>query len=161
MAGFYSGQDGELLINGTKAAKVRSWSFTVNVAVLETVSLEDTDRTIIPGIRSVTGNCSLYYYQTAAGVGNDVTTFINNMIKSSTAEVTRTEDGVDVTSGDSTTTPPATVKLQLRVNDGSNHGRYIELNTVLTSLSMTNSVGEVLSADVSFEGNGAPTGLAI
>ena len=46
MAGFYSGKEGELLIDGTKVAKVRSFSFSFNQAVLETVSLEDTDRTI-------------------------------------------------------------------------------------------------------------------
>ena len=63
MAGFYSGKEGELLINGTKVAKVRSWSFTFNQAVLETVSLEDTDRTIIHGTRSYTGSASVYYYQ--------------------------------------------------------------------------------------------------
>ena len=40
---FYSGQDGQLYVNDNKVAKVRSWSITVNQAILETVSLEDTD----------------------------------------------------------------------------------------------------------------------
>ena len=43
MSGFYSGKEGELFIDGTKVAKVRSWSFSMNQAVLETVSLEDAD----------------------------------------------------------------------------------------------------------------------
>ena len=82
MAGFYSGKEGELLIDGTKVARVRSWSFTFNQAVLETVSLEDTDRTIIPGIRSYTGNASVYYYQQTAGGGSGtLSTLINSMIK--------------------------------------------------------------------------------
>ena len=83
MAGFYSGQDGRLYVNDNFVSKVRSWSFTVNQAVLETVSLEDTDRTLIPGIRSVTGNASLYYYQSSAGTGTDaggITTLLTNMI---------------------------------------------------------------------------------
>ena len=67
MAGFYSGQDGQLYVNDNKVAKVRSWSFTVNQAILETVSLEDTDRTLLPGLRSVSGGCSLYYHQETAG----------------------------------------------------------------------------------------------
>ena len=70
MSGFYSGQDGELFVNNNKAAKVRSWSFTFNQAVLETVSLEDTDRTIIHGIRSYTGSASVYYYQSTSGGGS-------------------------------------------------------------------------------------------
>ena len=48
MSGFYSGKEGQLFIGGDPVAKVRSWSFTFNQAILETVSLEDTDRTIIP-----------------------------------------------------------------------------------------------------------------
>ncbi len=69
MACFYSGKEGELFIDGTKVAKVRSWSFNMNQAVLETVSLEDTDRTIIHGTRSYTGSASVYYYQNTAGGG--------------------------------------------------------------------------------------------
>ncbi len=82
MSGFYSGKEGELLIDGTKVAKVRSWSFTFNQAILETVSLEDTDRTIIPGIRSYTGSASIYYYQNTAGGGSGrLSTLINSQIK--------------------------------------------------------------------------------
>ena len=71
MAKFYSGQDGKLFVaNGVhtidtaadEIAKVRSWSFTVNTSVLETVSLGDFDRTLISGITSTTGSCSIYYY---------------------------------------------------------------------------------------------------
>ena len=70
MSKFYSGQDGKLFVadsvtdidsNSDEIAKVRSWSFTVNTSVLETVSLGDHDRTIIPGMSSTTGSCSIYY----------------------------------------------------------------------------------------------------
>ena len=82
MAGFYSGKEGELLMNGNKVAKVRSWSFTFNQAVLETVSLEDTDRTIIHGTRSYTGSASVYYYQDVAGGGaGQLSTFITDIMK--------------------------------------------------------------------------------
>ena len=70
MSKFYSGQDGQLFVNNEnetiqstdQIAKVRSWSFTINTSVLETVSLGDFDRTIIPGITSTTGSASIYYY---------------------------------------------------------------------------------------------------
>ena len=82
MSGFYSGKEGELLIDGTKVAKVRSWSFSMNQAVLETISLEDTDRTIIHGTRSYTGSASVYYYQAAVGVNSgQLSTLISNIIK--------------------------------------------------------------------------------
>mgnify|MGYP003149547571 CR=1 FL=1 len=147
MSGFYSGQDGRLIIAGNTAAKVRSWSFTVNQAVLETVSLEDTDRTLIPGIRSVTGSCSLYYYQATPGEDTDVTTLLNNLITANSGNGGEQGGGTK-----------GTVKFELKVLDGNND-RSITFYAYLTSLSMTSSVGEVLSADVSFEVNGAVTGL--
>ena len=151
MSGFYSGKEGELLIDGTKVAKVRSWSFTFNQAILETVSLEDTDRTIIPGIRSYTGNASIYYYQDTAGGGSGaLSTLINGMIKtgSSAGDGTNAESSKDLT-------------FKLKFKDGSTNGRFIQFAAQPTSMTMTNSVGEIMAANVNFEVNGAPTGLAL
>ncbi len=147
MSGFYSGQDGRLIVDDSTVAKVRSWSFTANQAVLETSSLEDTDRTLIPGIRSVTGSCSLYYYQETAGGTTDTGTLLSNLITANSG------DGGEQGGG-----TKGTVKFQLKILDGNND-RSITFEAYITSLSMTNSVGEVLSADVSFEVNGAVTGL--
>ena len=147
MAGFYSGQDGRLIVNDSTVAKVRSWSFTANQAVLETSSLEDTDRTLIPGIRSVTGSCSLYYYQETAGGTTDTGTLLSNLITANSGSGGEQGGGTK-----------GTVKFELKILDG-NTNRSITFYAYITSLSMTNSVGEVLSADVSFEVNGAVTGL--
>ena len=147
MSGFYSGQDGRLIVNDSTVAKVRSWSFTANQAVLETSSLEDTDRTLIPGIRSVTGSCSLYYYQETVGGTTDTGTLLSNLITANSGSGGEQGGGTK-----------STVKFELKVLDG-NTNRSITFYAYITSLSMTNSVGEVLSADVSFEVNGAVTGL--
>ena len=150
MAGFYSGQDGELLVNGSKAAKVRSWSFSFNQAVLETVSLEDTDRTIIPGTRSYTGSASIYYYQDSAGSGSgQLSTIISNIVKTGGS------------AGDGVNAESTAITLKLKVKDGSANGRFIEFSAIPSSFSMTSSIGEVMAADISFEVNGAPTGLAL
>ena len=127
--------------------ETRSWSFTVNQAVLETVSLEDTDRTLIPGIRSVTGSCSLYYYQETAGGTTDTGTLLGEMITANSGSGGEQGGGTK-----------GTVKFELKVLDGNND-RSITFYAYITSLAMTSSVGEVLSADVSFEVNGAVTGL--
>ena len=147
MSGFYSGQDGRLIIDDTTVAKVRSWSFTVNQAVLETVSLEDKDRTLIPGVRSVTGSCSLYYYQETVGSDTAITPLL--------AQLIREKSGSGGEQGGGTN---RTLKFELKILDGGSD-RTITFYAYLTSLSMTNSVGEVLSADVSFEVNGSVTGL--
>tara|TARA_R100001082_G_scaffold29945_2_gene15049 strand:+ start:8662 stop:9141 length:480 start_codon:yes stop_codon:yes gene_type:complete len=152
MANFYSGQDGQLFVDGgsTAVAKVRSWSFTASQAVLETISLEDTDRTLIPGIRSITGSCSIYYYSEAGsdtGAGG-VSTLLQKFVKPSGGSV----------AGTGKTAKASDVKLKLAIDDGSTFGRFIELFAYITSFSMTNAVGQVLAADISFEGNGAPLG---
>jgi len=150
MAGFYSGKEGELLMNGNKVAKVRSWSFTFNQAVLETVSLEDTDRTIIHGIRSYTGSASVYYYQDVAGGGaGQLSSLISDIIK------------VQSASGDGANAESSSMTFKLKIKDGSTAGRFVEFQAIPTSFSITSAVGEVTAADISFEVNGAPTGLAL
>ena len=150
MAGFYSGKEGELLIDGTKVAKVRSFSFSFNQAVLETVSLEDTDRTIIHGTRSYTGSASVYYYQETAGGGaGQLSTLINNIIKTGSS------------AGDGVNAESTAMTFKLRIKDGSTAGRFIEFQAIPTSFSITSAVGEVTAADISFEVNGAPTGLVL
>ncbi len=51
--------------------------------------------------------------------------------------------------------------FKLKFKDGSSEGRFIQFAAQPTSMSMTNSVGEIMAADVNFEVNGAPTGLAL
>tara|TARA_R100001443_G_scaffold114522_1_gene130659 strand:+ start:208 stop:657 length:450 start_codon:yes stop_codon:yes gene_type:complete len=146
---YASGKDGQLFIDGTQAAKVQSWSFSSTQAVLETTSLEDTDRTLIAGVRSYSGSARLYYYQDSAGAGGDVTTLINKCIKAGSG------------AGDGTAADSSKAELKLKVNDGSANGRFITFSTFLTGISMNIAQGEVLSADVTFEVDGAPTEVAI
>jgi len=155
MSKFYSGQDGKLFVedgNGDisstdEIAKVRSWSFTINTSVLETVSLGDFDRTIIPGITSTTGSASIYYYATsvvgshnANGPSALLSTKIINRILPISGDVPQSQERPKV-------------KFRLQVD---NH-HYIDMNAFITSFSMTNSVGEVMAADISFEADGIPT----
>lgn len=146
---YYSGQQGELYIDGVKAAKVQSWSFSSSQEVLQTSSLGDTDKTSIVGMRSLSGQCRLFYYQDSPGSGGDVTKLLNKCMKAGSGE------------GNGIAADSTSAKLKLRVADGSSGGRYIEFFCWLTSISMSMAIGEVFSADVSFEANGAPTGVLI
>ena len=143
MANFYSGSKGRLYVGDASEAittsedevvKVRSWSFTLNTAVLETVSLGDHDRTIIPGISSGSGSASIYYY----------------------AETTTGENNSGVLSSKiiSTIMPSSSEKQKVRFRLQSDNNHRIDFDAIITSLSMTNAVGEVLSADVSFDIDG-------
>ena len=155
MSRFYSGQDGKLIVNDVTIAKVRSWSFTANQAVLETSSLADTDRTLIAGMRSVTGSCSIYYYR-VQGVASDQTTDVGDLLNK--VLIANETIGSSLSGGKQGGGTNSTVRFQLQIADGgatTGTNTAIDFHAYITSLSMTSSVGEVMSADVSFEVNGA------
>lgn len=146
---FYSGSHGDLLIDGQRAAKVRGWSITASQASLDTTSLADTDRTVTAGVRSMSGNCSLFYYADSNGK-NDASALLRKIIK---ARTTGNEPGIAADS--------EVVRLRLLVHDGSAEGKHLTVDAVLTSVAMSMAVGEVLSADVAFDVNGAPIEVAL
>ena len=53
------------------------------------------------------------------------------------------------------------VSLTLGITDYDNDVKSITMTVVLTSIAMTSSQGEVLSAEVSFEAAAAPTALTL
>ena len=143
---FYSGSSGGLLIDGEKAARVRSWNISSSASMLDTTSLADTDRTVTPGIRSTSGSCDVFYHTTNPSTkeGNSASELLNVLIKA------RSGDGDGVAEE---TTP---VTLKLLVNDGTTDGKYVEVEAYITSAQLTMAVGDVLAAQISFEANGAP-----
>ena len=146
--GFYSGRDGELYVAGTKAAKVQSWSFSSSMAVLETTSLGDTDRTLESGVRSYSGSARLFYYveTPASGANTNLNTILTSAIKAGGSA----GDGENIKSDE--------VVLKLRMTTGSSDVRDIQFSVFITGVSMNSAVGEVASADISWEANGAPYG---
>ena len=147
---FYSGQNGELQIDGTRAAKVQNWQWTANQTTLETTTLGDRDRTSIEGIRNISGTCSLYYY--AADPNNTSTNsasvLLNKLIKQAAGT---TDQGA----------ASEQVRLKFIINDGTSTKKYIEGDCILTSTTMQMAVGDVLSAQVAFEFVGAPTSILL
>jgi len=146
---FYSGTQGEMIIDGVKAAKVRSWSINSSLGLLDTTTLGDTDATSTPGIRTNTGSCQVYYYapideQTAT---NSCSTLINKLLKQQNGSVNN--PGV--------ADEPEKVTLRLAVTESatSTAVKHVTGDVYLTSVAMTCAVGEVLSADVAFQCDGA------
>jgi len=131
---FYSGLDGQLYLDGNPVGKVQNWSLSASQAVLETTSLQDTDRTLINGVRSMSGSCRVFYHS-----GGNASDFINNIIKSG---ATSSEDA----EADQSTT----VLFKLHVNST----KYIEVYAWIIGVSMSMAVGEVFSVDVTFEVSG-------
>lgn len=60
---FYSGRHGSLLYLGKPVAKVRNWSLTASVELLDTSKVDDFAPTYRPGMKSATGSATLFYYR--------------------------------------------------------------------------------------------------
>lgn len=141
MAKVYTGRDGRLLIDGTEQIKVSTWSMSGNLEVLETTSLGDSQRTYVPGVQEFNGNATLLYYNDGTG-RNDAATALKKVLKIGSVSESDTVD------------------LRLRLVEGStNHD--VRLTAYITSVSFGASVGEVSSAQISFQGTGALTAVTI
>lgn len=141
MAKVFTGRDGRLLIDGTEQIKVTNWSLTGNLETLETTSLGDSQRTYAPGVQEFSGSATLLYYNDGAG-RNDAATALKKVLR-----VT------GVSSSD-------TVDMRLRLVDGATNSD-VRLTAYITSVSFGASVGEVSSAQISFQGTGALTAVTI
>lgn len=141
MAKVYTGKDGRLLLDGVEQIKVSNWSLTGNLEVLETTSLGESQRTYTPGVQEFNGSATLLYYKDDAG-RNDAATALK--------KVMRVEG---VSSGD-------TVTMRLRLVDGTSNSD-VQLTAYITSVSFGASVGEVSSAQISFQATGALTEVTI
>ena len=146
---YYSGANGDFWIAGTSVARVQKWAFNTTVALLDTTPLGDTDATSVYGIRNTAGSCSLFYWQDGNKQG-DCSKLIQNIVKGRT---TSTVQGIAAV--------PAVTSLRLRLDDGTvvsgtNVGKFIRGEVLLTSATMTMAQGDVFSADVTFQFIGAP-----
>lgn len=141
MAKFYTGRDGRLLLAGDTLVKVTSWQLSASLETLETTTLGDAQRSYVPGLQSFSGSATLLYYVDTANT-NDASTLLRKVVKTS-----------GVTTSD-------TVALTLRLTDGGTNND-VTLTAYITEASIGSSVGEVVSAQISFQGTGALTTATI
>lgn len=149
MANFYTGKDGELFIGAsstTAIAQIKSWNYSMSMAVLETTSLGDTDRLITDGIRSYSGGATAAYYTTEAGGTSNVKDLLTAAMKTGTGA----GDGVNAAS------EKVILKLRLTEGSGETNARDIQFEVYITGVSMSVSVGEITNVEFTWEANGAP-----
>ena len=140
--GYYSGGDGKMKVGSVEVATVTTWSFTASQETLDVTTLGDRDRQLIGGTRSISGSASISWYS-ASGSNTKQTqasALMGNLVKT------------DGTASDEIT-------LSLGIKDHADAEKVTTMTVVLTSIAMTSSQGEVLSAEVSFEAASAPTAV--
>lgn len=152
---FYSGQHGQLQIksadsgNFAKVGNLKNWSINFTMPVLDTTCLEDTDRTVLHGVRSFSGQSSLLYYSEN-----------NSNLRLMTRDLIygKNKGSNDYSNKNfGQATEPELSHLILRLWDGAT--RDISVFAYITSFTISCQVGEVVTADLSFEGHGSPTDM--
>ena len=148
--GYLSGQHGRMYIKAANAsgynevARVRNWSVNFQQSVLDSTALTDTDRTIVAGLRSFTGSATLFYYEESS---SNVKRIADHFIDTGGTDYSSKTFGVN--------TPPELVKMELRLSGATS--RDIEFYAMISTMTITCATGEIVSADISFEGHGAPS----
>jgi len=116
----FTGQNGVLVFNGQTQVNVRNWAFTGTVDTLETTDLGDDARKYVPGLKSATATATIMYHDD------------NNTLK--------TILGKSLTTG-----TPTAHRLELRYGS-----KDIDFEAYITSVNVTCTVGDVMTADLSF-----------
>jgi hypothetical protein len=135
MTKVYTGRDGRLLLSGNTLVKVTNWTLQADLETLETTTLGDQQRSYVPGIQGFSGTAKLLYYVDTDNT-NDASTLLRKVVR---------------TSGVSTTDA---VTLTLRLTDGASTND-VTCTAYITSASIGAAVGEVVTADISFQVTGA------
>jgi len=168
---FYPGQFGRMYAQDItrlgeiddkyELAKVANWQFNQTQAVIEATALGDTDRIIVPGVRSLTGSCRIFYYSytyvdaeaedPTLSVRNDCARMLDKIMK-----LHDTNDWEDEPNyGRNGHSESVVFRLELARADADSPKRFIDIPAHITGVTMGSAVGEVSAADITFEASGA------
>jgi|TARA_B100000035_G_scaffold65718_2_gene53450 hypothetical protein len=143
MAKVYTGRDGVMQLAGVTLAKVVSFSLQSNLETLETTTLNEHIRSYSPGVSGYSGSATLLYYKEDDGSFN-TTNLLNKLYKTGTSGVSSSD----------------TVELTFRWIDGADNND-IKLTAYVTSASIGASTGDIVRAEISFQGTGALSTVTI
>ena len=90
MAKAYTGRDGSLQLSDVDQVKVRSWSLSADLNLLDTTTLSESVKSYTPGIQSFNGSANLLYYKQDDG-SNDASALLQKLVKTGTSGVSSTD----------------------------------------------------------------------
>jgi hypothetical protein len=128
---------------GTTLAKVVNFSLSANLETLETTTLSENIRSYTPGISGYSGSATLLYYKDDSNAINTAN-LLNKLYKTGTTGVSSTD----------------TVELTFRWVDGTDNND-IKLTAYITSASIGAATGDIVRAEIAFQGTGALSTVTI
>ena len=136
MAKVYTGRDGKMVIGDKAVAKVVNFQLSANLETLETTTVNEHIRSYSPGVVGYSGSATLLYYKDDDGTFN-TTDLLNKLYKTGKSGVASDD----------------TVLLMFRWTDGDLKND-IKLNAYVTSANINTSTGDIVRAEISFQGTG-------
>tara|TARA_B100002019_G_C21164283_1_gene544973 strand:- start:268 stop:702 length:435 start_codon:yes stop_codon:yes gene_type:complete len=136
MAKVYTGRDGKMVIGDKAVAKVVNFQLSANLETLETTTVNEHIRSYSPGVVGYSGSATLLYYKDDDGTFN-TTDLLNKLYKTGKSGVASDD----------------TILLMFRWTDGDLKND-IKLNAYVTSASISTSTGDIVRAEISFQGTG-------
>ena len=136
MAKVYTGRDGKMVIGDKAVAKVVNFQLSANLETLETTTVNEHIRSYSPGVVGYSGSATLLYYKDDDGTFN-TTDLLNKLYKTGKSGVASDD----------------TILLMFRWTDGDSKND-IKLNAYVTSASISTSTGDIVRAEISFQGTG-------
>ena len=158
---YFSGQHGNLRFNTLGAGDlqgvvaIKDWNITFTQDVLDTTALGDTDKLITHGLRTFSGAFTIIYYSETAGADSNVRRVGQTLIKTNGLAALSPSNVLNPSYGGLADSPEP-CQLQLKVIQG-NDNRTIGVAAYITSFQVTCSTGEIVSANCTFQGTGAPS----
>ena len=143
MAKVYTGRDGVMQLAGTTLAKVVNFQLSANLETLEVTTLSDNIRSYTPGVSGYSGSATLLYYKDGDGNIN-TTDLLNKLYKTGTTGVSSSD----------------TVELTFRWVDGTDNND-IKLTAYITSANIGAATGDIVRAEIAFQGTGALSTVTI
>jgi len=143
MAKVFTGRDGVMQISGATIAKVVNFSVQSNLETLETTTLNEHIRSYSPGVLGYSGSATLLYYKDDNNKFN-TTSLLNKLYKTGTSGVSSSD----------------TVELTFRWVDGTDNND-IKLTAYVTSANIGASTGDIVRAEIGFQGTGALSTVTI
>ena len=137
MAKVYTGRDGVMQLAGTTLAKVVNFQLSSNLETLETTTLSENIRSYCAGVTGYSGSATLLYYKDDSDNIN-TSDLLSKLIKTGTAGVSTSD----------------TVELTLRWVDGTDNND-IKLTAYITSATIGAATGDIVRAEIAFQGTGA------
>lgn len=136
MAKVYTGRDGKMVIGEEAVAKVVSFQLSANLETLETTTVNEHIRSYSPGVVGYSGSATLLYYKDDDGTFN-TTKLLDKLYKTGKKGVASDD----------------TVLLMFRWTDADLEND-IKLQAYVTSASISTSTGDIVRAEISFQGVG-------